>query len=204
MDDLRKSVNWGAQNADEQVNQFVQKLALSRLQQYEKEGNRIFGQVYNLKGQQVSVNDLFKYMLSFYQVLPRDLPEFQNYILDYPNSKPANVENMFYWENLKLGPKPMLRIVHVFIMHANKPDEPADVIAEKQLYSSHTAETAVALTFIIRDTEQPKQSGYYLVKAMSCEQVWLTGWKRKIGVSRSVSDLQKSLASVKESLEHQK
>src|SRR3954447_21506702 len=98
----------------------------------------------------------------------------------------------------------MLRIIHVFTMHANKPDQPADVIAEKQLYSSHYLETALDLNFLIRDIEQPKQSGFYLVKTMSCEQVWLTGWKRKIGVSRSVSDLQNSLASTKESLEHKK
>ena len=129
IDDRRNAVNWSAPNVDEQVNQFVQKLALSRLLQYQKEGNRIFGLVYNLKGQQVSVNDLFKNMLSYYQVLPRDLPELQRYILEYPNAKPANVENTFYWEKLKLGPKPMLRIMHVFTLHANKPDQ-ADVIAK--------------------------------------------------------------------------
>jgi hypothetical protein len=38
MDELRKSVNWSAPNVDQQVNQLVQKLALSRLLQYQKEG----------------------------------------------------------------------------------------------------------------------------------------------------------------------
>jgi len=204
MDDLRKSVHWGAPNADQEVNQLVQKLALARLLEYQKEGNRIFGLVYNLKGQQVSVNDLFKNMLSYYQVFPRDLPELNKYILDYPNAKPANVENTFYWERLKLGPRPMLRIMHVLTMHGDKTNHSADVIAERQLYSSHYLETALDLTFIIPNSEDRKQPGFYLVKAMSCEQVWLTGLKRTIGVSRSVSDLQKSLASAKESLEHQK
>ena len=88
-------------------------------------------------------------------------------------------------------------------MRANKPGE-SDVIAEKQLYSSHYLETALVLTLLIPGSEDAKQSGFYLAKAMSCEQVWLTGLKRSIGVSRTVSDLQKSLASYKETLEHQK
>jgi hypothetical protein len=121
---------------DDEVNQFVQKLALLRVLQYQKEGNRIFGLVYNSNGQQVNVNDLFKRMLSFYQVLPRDLPDLQKYILEYPNAKPANVENTFYWEKLKLGPKPMLRIVHLFTMRADKPDQPSDVMVETTLLKS--------------------------------------------------------------------
>ena len=93
MDELRKSVNWAAPNVDE-VNHLVQKLALSRLLEYQKEGNRILGAVYNDKGKQVNVADQFKYMLSYYQVLPRDLPDFEKYLLDYPNAKPANVEKL--------------------------------------------------------------------------------------------------------------
>ena len=94
MDELRKSVNWAAPNVDEEVNHLVQKLALSRLLEYQKEGNRILGAVYNDKGKQVDVADQFKYMLSYYQVLPRDLPDFEKYLLDYPNAKPANVEKL--------------------------------------------------------------------------------------------------------------
>ena len=96
MDELRKSVNWAAPNVDEEVNQLVRKLALSPLLQYQKEGDRIFGAVYNDNGQQVNVSEQFKYILSYHQVLPRDLPRFYRYILDYPDAKLANMENTFY------------------------------------------------------------------------------------------------------------
>jgi len=43
MDELRKSVNWAAPIVDEEVNPLVQKLALSRLLEYQKEGNRTRG-----------------------------------------------------------------------------------------------------------------------------------------------------------------
>jgi len=209
MDELRKSVNWAGPNVDEEVNHLVQKLALSRVLEYQKEGNRTLGMVYNDKGKQVNVADQFKYMLSYYQVLPRDLPDFYKYLLDYPNAKPVNVENSFHWEKLKFGMKPTLRIVHVVTMHGDKPNQLPYVIAEKQLYSSHYFETALDLTFVLRGSDDPTQSGFYLVKTMGCEQAVLTGGfkgsvVRRIAVSRSVSDLQKSLTSMKDILEHQK
>jgi len=69
MDELRKSVNWAAPNVDEEVNHLVQQLALARVLEYQKEGNRTLGAVHNDKGRQVNVADQFKYMLSYYQVL---------------------------------------------------------------------------------------------------------------------------------------
>ena len=205
MEELRKSVNWSSPNVDNEVNQFVQKLALSRLLQYQKEGNQILGAVYNDKNQQVNVADQFKYMLSYAKALPQDLPGFYNYLLNYPNSKPANVESRFYWDNVKFGLKPTLRIVQVVTFHGNTPQEPAYAIAEKQLYSSHYFETALDLTFCIRGSNDPKQSGFFLVKAMGSEQAGLTGFKgsiiRRVAVDRSVSDLQKSLATIKSTLE---
>jgi hypothetical protein len=194
---------------DEQVNQLLQKLVLSRLLEYQKEGSRTLGQVYNDKGQKVNVADQFKYMISYYQSLPRDLPAFYKYILDYPSARPANVEDAFYWDNVNFGLKPTLRIVHVLTMHGDKPDEPAYVIAEKQLYSSHYFETALDMSYVIRASDDPKQSGFYLVRAMGCEQAMLTGgfkrsMERRIAISHSVSDLQRTLAHVKDVLEHQK
>jgi len=115
MDELRKSVNWSAPNVDEHVNQLLRKLALARLQDYQKEGSRTFGEVYNDKGQKVKVADEFKYMLSYYQVLPRDLPAFNKYIVDYPNAKLPNVQNTFRWERVNFGLKPTLFIIQVLM-----------------------------------------------------------------------------------------
>ena len=117
------------------------------------------------------------------------------------------MENSFYWDNVKFGLKPTLRIVHVLTMHGDNPQQPAYVIAEKQLYSSHYFETALDLTFCIRGSDNPKEKGFYLIKAMGSEQAGLTGFEgsiiRRVAVSHSVSDLQKSLASIKEILEQQ-
>jgi hypothetical protein len=205
MEQLRQSIQWSAPDADEQVNQFVHKLAVQRLLTYEKGGDKSLGAVYNDKNEPTNVADQFKYMLSHGTTLAKYLPDFYNYLLAYPDAKPANVESTFYWDNVKFGLKPTLRVLHVVTMQGSAPQEPAYAIAEKQLYSSHYFETALDLTFCIRDSDAPKQTGFYLIKVMGSEQAGLTGMKgsivRKVAVGKSVSGLQSSLTAIKSALE---
>jgi hypothetical protein len=201
---LQKSVDLSAPDAEQKANQFFDEALIELLVAYQKGGNQILG-VYNDKKNPTQVPEQFKYMLSYTKVLPKALPDFYNYLLDYPNGKPANVENMFYWAKGKFGLKPTLRVVQVVTLQSNNPHEPAYTIAEKQLYSSHYFETALDLTYCIR-SDDPKRPGFYLIMLMGSEQAGLTGFKgsivRKAAVGRSASSLQKSLASIKNTLEH--
>jgi len=201
--DVHQAINWSDPDAEQQVDQMAQKKALEQLLTYQKEGNPALG-VYNDKHDPTQAPEQFKYMLSYAKALPKALPDYYNYLLDYPNGKPANVENMFYWEKVKFGLKPTLRVVQVLTMQGSNPHEPAYVIAEKQIYSSHYFETALDLTYCIR-SDDPKQPGFYLIMVMGSEQAGLTGLKgsivRKAAVGRSVSNLQKSLVTIKNALE---
>ena len=200
---LQKSIDLSAPDAAEKLDQYLQPKVIERLLAYQKGGNRVLGE-YNDKKNPTQVPEQFKYMLSYTKVLPNELPDFYNYLLDYPDNKPANVENMFYWAKVKFGLKPTLRVVQVVTMQSNNPHEPAYTIAEKQLYSSHYFETALDLTFCVR-SDDPKQPGFYLIMLMGSEQAGLTGFKgsivRKVAVDKSASSLQKSLASIKSTLE---
>ncbi len=202
--ELRSSVNWSSPNAGDQVNNYVRELALKRLSIYLKEGNRILGAVYNDKEQEVNVNEQFAYVLSNKNAF-LDVPELRNYLLNFPESKPANTDDYLYWTNVKFGLKPTLRIVHVVTMRGTKPSQPAIAIAEKQLYSSHYFETALDTTYCVRAGDNPNQKGFYLIQVMGSEQAGLTGFKgsmiRRVAENRSASSLQKSLAQIKSTLE---
>ena len=201
---LHQAIDWSASNLAERINQGLQQRALEELQAYQRDGNRTLG-VYNDKPDPTEVPKQFAYMLSYTKVLPAILPEFYQYLLDYPAGKPANVDDSFYWSHVKFGLKPTLRVVHVLTLRGSASDPMAYTIAEKQLYSSHYFQTALDLTFCIRDSGTPNRSGFYLIKAMGSEQAGLTGVKgsivRKVAVGRSVSSLQKSLEVIKGVLE---
>jgi hypothetical protein len=204
MELFQKSINWSAPDAARQVNDLVRKTAIQRLLDYQKGGNQVLGE-YNDKENPRKVAEQFKYMLSYSKALPSYVPGFYSYLLSYPQGKPANVEDSFQWAKVKFGLKPTLRIIHILTMRGTGPNEPAYVIAEKQLYSSHYFATALDLTFCMRDSQDPNKPGFYLLKAMGSEQAGLTGFKgsivRKAAVGRSVDALEKSLATIKSTLE---
>jgi hypothetical protein len=202
--EVLQSINWSAADVNEQVNELLRKTALRRLLDYQREGNQALG-VYDDKREKVDVSKQFAFMLSYDKVLPQRLPDFYNYLLSYPKGKPANVDDAFYWARVKFGLKPTLRVVHVVTMTGKPADRVAYAIAEKQLYASHYFETALDLSFCIRDIESPQSPGFYLIMLLSSEQAGLSGVKgsivRKVAVGRSVSNLQDALDTIKNALE---
>jgi hypothetical protein len=204
IDELRRSINWSAADVDEQVNRLLQKTVFEFLLAYQHEGNRALG-VYNDKRNPAEVPEQFAYLLSYDKALSTHEPDFYHYLLAYPRAKPANYEETFYWAKVKFGLKPTLRIVHLITMRGSSSDPVANAIARKQLYSSHYFETALDLSICVRDSDDPKQPGFYLIQAMGSEQAGLSGAKgsmvRKVAVGRAVSNLQKVLLTVKSNLE---
>jgi DNA-binding Lrp family transcriptional regulator len=204
IEELHQSINWSAPDVDERVNQLLQKTVFERLLAYQREGNKALG-VYNDKRDPTAVPEQFAYLLSYHNALPEHAPDFYHYLLSYPHGKPAKFEETFFWTKVKFGLKPTLRIEHMVTMRGRPADPVACAIAKKQLYSSHYFETAVDLSICVRDADDPKQPGFYLLKALGSEQAGLTGAKgsivRKAAVGRAVSNLQKGLAALRDTMQ---
>ena len=204
MDQAQKAIDWSAADVSQQVNDLLHKAALEHIRRYQREGNQALG-VFRDKRNPTDVPQQFAYMLSYAKVLPEQLPDFHRYLLEYPDYRPANTDDAFYWGKVKFGLKPTLRIVHLITMRGKPGDPVIYAVAEKQLYSSHYFETAFDLSFCVRAGENAGEPGFYLIKAMGSEQVGLTGLKgsivRKAAVSSSLSNLQKALTAIRNTLE---
>jgi hypothetical protein len=204
MEEIHRSIDWSAPDASQQVGQFMRNKALHLLLAYQREGNRALG-VYNDKRDLAEVAQQFAYMLSYTKVLPEQLPDFYNYLLAYPEAKPANVEDRFYWTKVKFGLRPTLRMIHLAAMRGAPDADVAYAIAEKQLYSSHYFDTALNLSFCVRGRDNPRHPGFYLIMAMGTEQSSLVGFRgemiRRVAVGRSASDLQAALTNIRNALE---
>jgi hypothetical protein len=206
IEDLHRSIDWSAPDVDEQVNQLLRRTAFDLLLTYQREGNKALG-VYNDTRNPTDVPEQFAYLLSYGDTWPRHIPDFYHYLLTYPQGKPAHFEETFYWAKVKFGLKPTLRIVHMVTMRGEPSDPIACAIATKQLYSSHYFRTSLDLSVCVRDRDDAKQEGFYLIKALGSEQGGLSGPKgsivRRAAVSRAVSNLQKGLAAIRNTIESQ-
>lgn len=204
MDEFKQSINWSAPDAAIQVNQLGQKMALDSLQRYIQGGNTALG-TYRDKHHPAVVAATFQSLLSRSRALPEYLPELDHYLLDYPQAPSENIQSEFYWEKVNFGLKPTLRIVQAIVYRGQRSDDPAYVIAEKQLYASHYFESALDLTVCVRDEDHPERPGFYLITLKGSQQAGLTGLKggivRKVAVDRTRSSLERALATIKQKLE---
>ena len=205
MEEFQKQVNWSAPDVADQVNHLGQKMALEALQQYIHGGNEALG-TYRDKKHPAAVAETFASLLSRSKALPVYLPELDRYLLDYPAAPSGQIQSQFYWEKIKFGLKPTLRIVQAIVFRGVGSTEPAYAVAIKQLYASHYFETALDLTVCVRSIA-PGQNGFYLITLKGSQQAGLTGFKggivRKVAVDKTRSSLERALASIKQKLESQ-
>jgi len=204
MEAFHKSVDWSAPDVANQVNRLAQKMALEELIRYQKDGDSALGTYYD-KEHPLRVADQFESLLSESATLRDYLPDLENYLIGYPKTLLPNSENLFYWERVKFGLKPTLRMNHMVIYRGSQLSGPIDSVAIKQLYASHYFQTALDLSVCVKDSSRPDKKGFYLITIKGSRQAGLTGPRgaviRKTAVSRTHSSLDASLTYVKRVLE---
>lgn len=205
MEAFKKSVNWSGPDVPGQVNALAQKMALEELTRYQKEGNSALGSYYDKK-HPLHVTEQFESLLGQSPSLASYLPDLKRYLLDYPRAQLPNAENIFYWERVKFGLKPTLRMNQMVLFRQPGPSSSLDGVVIKQLYASHYFQTALDLTVCARDGSQPAKNGFYLITIKGSRQAGLTGPKgsivRKNAVSKIRSSLETSLTHIKGVLEN--
>jgi len=145
MEEFQKSVDWSAPGVVAQVNKSAQKMALGELSRYQKDGDSALG-TYQDKKYHLRIADQFESLLSKSVSMKNYLADLQRYLIDYPQAQLPHSENLFYWERVKFGLKPTLRMNHTVIYRGSRSSGLVDSIAVKQLYASHYFETALDLS----------------------------------------------------------
>ena len=104
----------------------------------------------------------------------RYLPDLKKYLLDYPKMRLPNAESFLYWQSVKFGLKPTIRISHVVI-----DDRPGvTAIASKLLYASHYFWTALDVRVLIEDPA--RGPGFWFVNISRSRSDGLSGFVGKM------------------------
>jgi hypothetical protein len=199
---LQRSAPWKSSDPAAAANEFLQQTTMKMLREYMQGGNPALG-VYDDKVAPTDVANEFRAMVENNKALPVELAKLQKYLVEYPNGRPADTTDTFYWANVKFGFKPTLRLVHEVTLRGGPQDDIAYTVVRKQLYASHYFKTAMDYSFCVPATNG-QQHGFYLVSILSSE-IGLEGMKgtllHAVGVTRSLIELQKSMGTIKSSLE---
>lgn len=204
MQELQQSLDWSAPNVGIQVNNRVRSMALEVLQRYQQDGNSVLGN-YHDADRPFNVGAQLHSLLGRSKALSFYLPDLRRFLLEYPMTKRADIESLFYWERVSFGMKPTLRLNHAIAFQSAGPRGKAQVVAVKQLYASHYFQLALDLTVCVTPDGHGAEKGFYLISVKGSTQQGLTGFKgsllRRVVVARTRTAQEKVLAGIKRTLE---
>ena len=141
---FRKEINWSA-NYSGKVTELFRQILLDRAENYLRAGNSSLGE-YNDRAYRLRLADEFHTLLQPAPYMYEYVPEFQKYLEEFPNSRPADVEDFVYWSTEKFGLKPVVSLTHVAIYKIQKAHGADIIIASKGIYATHYFEASLGLT----------------------------------------------------------
>jgi hypothetical protein len=136
--------------------------------------------------------------------LPERMPEFANYVENYPGRKLPGVESFLYWSKENFGKKPVVSVTHVSMMAGKgRAGLPAMLVAGKQVFATHYMNASLNLTAVLTG---PAGSHNYLALLTRTEVDLLGGyfvWLKRTLIERRLKDeTQKIILGLRQRLEH--
>lgn len=117
----------------EDVENTLHQVLLDRFRAYKKGG--LAGiKPYARSKKEFNVGDELKGQLKAGKILPKHSPVFNKFAIEYPNSKPDDIEESYFWVNSIIDEKPTIALVHRFGM----PQDGGFVYMERHFYSSRS------------------------------------------------------------------
>jgi hypothetical protein len=195
---IQKSTNWSSPTAKRDVDRAVRDLALQYVNGYLEGGNAKLA-VYRDSERPTFVASEFASMIDRMPALTEYLPELKRYLLGFPNATLPGADSFLYWQNLKFGLKPTIRINHLVIA-----DQKTHVaVVSKMLYASHYFWTALELRVLVPD--RARGEGFWFVNVNRSRSDGLSGFVGKLirGKVRSETEtgMESALRSLKATLE---
>ncbi len=161
MERFRTEVNWSAADHEEQVAALFRTMLVAYVQSYLAGGDTALLE-YDDKNHPLRPSDMYRDLLKESPYVYVYVPEFNQYLQEFPRAELSNVEDYVYW--LKEDVKAKHKIISIIQLVAHEPQERDIhlVVASKQIYASHYFEAELGLTALVDDPEG-SESRVYLI-----------------------------------------
>jgi len=186
---IRREVDWSKPDADKRVNAIAREMALAHVTSYLQGGNEQLA-VYRDLDRPTFVAGELAAMVDRLKALSEFLPAIRRYLLEFPRATLPDSESFLYWQEVKFGLKPTIRINHLVIAH----DPSGAIIASKMLYATHYFWTALELRVLVRDPA--RGSGFWFITESRSRSDGLSGFVGRLIRGRIRGGAEKGVATV--------
>lgn len=203
IDRFRKEVNWSAPDYRDQVTTLARAMLLDYVRDYLKGGNAALGE-YKDKSYPLRLADEFRSLLLPAAYMYGYVPEFEKYLQEFPNARPADVEDFVYWSKEKFGLKPVISLTHITIYKQSRAGGTDVLIASKGIYASHYFEASLGLTgFIHSQSSEPRRTYLIYINRSRADALrgFFAGLKRSLIVGSLRDGAKKNMEMIKVKLE---
>ena len=197
---LNHDVDWFRSDHDVRAQAVIREELMSYLEAYLHRGNSALIE-YHDKKNPVRLAREFRGVLDAGPGLREFVPEFREYLEQYPGQPLPGISDFFYWSTESFGLKPVASITHVYVYV--QPGRAA--IASQQIYASHYFDASLGLTAALDDPGDASNPGMYLIYLNRSRIDLLAGFfgglRRAILRGRLRDGMRKNLADVVRKLE---
>lgn len=197
---LGRAMDWSQPDYAPRAQSLFREELLAYVEAYLNRGNASLIE-YRDKNKPVRLADEFRAVLDARPSLSGFVPEFHDYLAQYPNELLPGVSEFFYWSAESFGLTPVASITHVSIYV--QPGRA--VVASKQIYASHYFEASLGLTAALDDPGKASAPGMYLVYVNRSRIDFLSGLfgglRRALARGRLRDGMRKNLAETVRKLE---
>ncbi len=204
MEDMHAKINWSAPDAEIRAKALLRQHWIAYLRRYQQQGDSALAVYYDTPTP-YSLADGLRSVITSAKGLWSQLPDMANYLECFPRSKPASVEEFFYWQEAAFGLKKVLRSQHVIIQKLPNPGDAHYAIVSKMLFATHYFRAAFEFKYVYPVRTASGQPAIWL---MACQRSYvdgMTGFRgailRKIAENRSPSSMADNLELGRKRLE---
>jgi hypothetical protein len=204
MQSLRQQIDWTSPQAAGQAQSVIRRAFVDYVADYQKIGDAALAVNYDQDKPQAIREDFHRLLQHSSHLFQFD-PQLAGYLEKYPQARPPQTEDIFYWQKAEFGLKPVVRASHLVIHRRQEGSEVTHAIASKMLVASHYFRAALELKSLVPDGASPGGRSFYLVCLNRSFVDGLTGVKggliRGTVKSKSRDSLARYLGSVKQNIE---
>ncbi len=183
---IRKSIDWTKPTAPADAQALFRQFVFEYVKDYTEGGNERLA-VYRDSARPTFVAAEFESMANRMPELGQHLQDLKAFLLGYPKVTLPNGTTFLYWQDVKFGLKPTIRVNHVVI--DNKPEFTA--IASKLIYATHYFSTALDLRVLVPDPARAR--GFWFVNVTRSRSDGLSGFVGRMIRSRVENEVVKGM-----------
>jgi hypothetical protein len=195
---LQQAQHLAGADARAAVQEKLRQLVLQRVLRYLRGGLENLPAYHDFENP-VELQPVFSSLIGRLPFLYRKLPRFAAFVEHYPELSMPEITSFLYWSKEKIGRRASVNVTHVSIWQG---EEPAVIVAAKQIFANHYTDGSLGLTMVLTG---PAGSHSYLVYVNRSHVDFLKGFwaplTRMLIVGRIESDAGRYMEALRNRLE---